>query len=299
MTLDADIAHRRTARWLETACLFFVALGLVLPVAYESPLFAQYRGAIAAVIRDPSLVDGPTARLAVGITGGSIAGKWLAHWAIVRFAVRARRRWALHATVAGLLGWFTVDSLSSLLAGAWANVVMVNLLPLLVVLPLAWRLRSGCDAPPLERDLAQTWPSRVALATSIIGVGAGLVIAFGMTTPLFDAWWAGLGDAHFAGRAPSESARTLVRFFAGPIGGSTVGQFVLFAFIARYATRAGEAWAPRWALLALLVWAVTDSTWSLVAGAPFNVLLVDVPCVALAAPPLVWSIAMRTSPISR
>jgi hypothetical protein len=291
-----DPSHLRTTRWLEGVCLSFVGLGVCLPIAYASAPFALYRSAIADAIGDASLVDGPTARLAVGIIGGSIAGKWLAHWAVVRFGVRERQRWALRATVFGLLAWFVVDSLSSLIAGAWANVVMVNLLPLVLVLPLVARLRRSCGEAAPPSDPQQAGPARLSFATALVGIASGLAIAFAMGTPLFARWWDALGDAQFGGQAPSEGARAIVRFFAGPIGGSTAGHFVLLAFVARHAIRAGERWAPRWSLLSILAWAVTDSAWSVSAGGIFNVLLVNVPCAVLLTPPLVWSIAKSRAP---
>jgi hypothetical protein len=150
-----------------------------------------------------------------------------------------------------LLAWFVVDSVSSLLAGAWANVVLVNWLPLALVGPLLWRLRRTCDLPPPASDPVQSWPAGLALASAVIGIGSGLAIAFALNTPLFSLWWDGLGTAHFGGEAPGSSARALVGFFAGPIGGSTVGLFVLLAFVARDAIRAGEGWAPRWSLFAM------------------------------------------------
>jgi hypothetical protein len=78
MSDDLDATHRKTAGRLEVVCLCFIGLGVLLPIVYASPLFAPYRSAVADAIGDTALVDGPTARLAVGITGGSIAGKWLA-----------------------------------------------------------------------------------------------------------------------------------------------------------------------------------------------------------------------------
>lgn len=288
-------AHERVSRWLEMACLGFVALGVLLPVAYASPLFAVYRAAIVAVSGDASRIDGPTARLVVGITGGSIAGKWLAHWAVVRFGVRARYAWAYRATLAGLVSWFVVDSVSSLVAGAWANVVMVNLVPLLVVGPLAWRLRVTCARADSPRDASHRGTARFAVGTAVAGIVAGGLIAFALETPLFAPWWSGLADAHFHGAVVPTSVRALVRFFAGPIGGSTVGMSVLLALNARHAIAAGQVWAPRWSLLAVFAWAVTDSAYSALAGAVFNVFMVNLPYVAIASVPLVWAMVRDAS----
>lgn len=280
----------RAVRWLEAVCLGFVALGAVLPFAYATPPFAPYRAAVADAIGDPALAaNGATLRLVLGITGGSIAGKWALHWAVVRHGLRARRRWARDATLAGLCAWFVLDSASSLLAGAWANVVMVNLLPPLLLLPalaLVWRDATEPCAPPREPHVR---PARLALATALLGAASGAVIALGMDTRAFDVWRAGLGAALFGGGEVPAAARALVRYFSGPIGGATLGQFVLAAYVARFAMPAGERWAWRASLASVLLWALLDSAYSLSAGASFNVVLVNLPCVAVLAPPLVWA----------
>ena len=286
----ADRSFERAATALEVVCLGFASLGLVLPLAYATPMFALYREAVAAAVSDPALpASSPTLTLVLGITGGSIAGKWVAHWAVVRFGVRHRQRWARDATLAGLLSWLALDSASSLWAGAWANVVFVNVMPPLLLGPLLWRVWSSCDRPPDPADARHRSPARLALATAVIGCGTGLVIALGMDTPLFDVWRAGLADAHFGGAPISASTRALVRFFAGPIGGATLGQFVLLAYIAKYALPAGAGWAWRASLGSLLVWALVDCGYGVVSGGAFNILLVNLPCLGLVAPPLLWA----------
>ena len=279
----------RYARWLEAVCLFFTLLGVLLPVAFSTPPFTLYRDAVGSAVGDASVLDLDVARMVLGITGGSIAGKWALHWAIVRYGVRARRRWAWRATLAGLAAWFFVDSISSLLGGAWANVAMINGLPPLLVLPLAYKLRPHCTEPDAALDPAQAGVARLAVASGVLGVGSGLVIAFATESPAFDAWWAGLSAAHFGGGEVPATVHALVRYFAGPIGGSTVGQCVMLVLLARHALAAREAWAWRWALISVLLWALTDSAWSLSAGGAFNVWLVDVPSAALLLAPLAWA----------
>lgn len=279
----------RTARWLEWVCLFFVALGVLLPVVFPTPPFAMYRSAVADAIGDAHVLELPIARLVAGITGGSIAGKWALHWAIVRFGIRARRRWAWQATIAGLATWLFVDSISSLLGGAWANVVMINGMPPLLVLPLAWRLRAGCDQEASTPIASEAAVARLATASAVLGVVSGVVIAFGTSSALFDAWWSGLSHAQLDGAPVPDAMRALVRFFAGPIGGSTAGQCVMLARVAQRAIAAREPWAGRWSAISVLVWALTDSSWSLSAGGAFNVWLVNVPCALLLLTPLAWA----------
>ena len=270
-------------------CLGFVALGLLLPLAFPSAPFAPYRDAVSRAIGDPHTLDLDAARLVSGITGASIAGKWTLHWALVRFGVRERYRWAWRATLAGLNTWFVVDSTSSLLGGAWANVVMINGLPLALVLPLAWRLRESCTRDPEVAQPAERSVSRAAIASGVLGVGSGIAIAFAIDTPIFDAWWQGLSSAQFGGGAVPSSVHALVRYFAGPIGGSTAGQCVMLCFVARYAIAARSGWAWRWSAISVLVWALADSAWSVSARGAFNVALVNLPAASLLLAPLAWA----------
>lgn len=238
----------RSVRWFEAACFGFLLLGLVLPWAYASPLFAVYRTMIDRAVGE-SVADGGGARFLVGLTGGAIAGKWAAHWVVARFGLRARQRWAVRASLVGLLGWFVVDSTTSLLAGAWANVLLVNLMPLAVGLPLLRviaRETDHDDAPPTA-----TRASAVAAVVSALCVVAGIVLAFSLHSSLFAPWQTWFLAKFFPGRAFDGGPLGLVRWFAGPIGGSTVGHFALLFFLARYVP-------TRSALLAgavsLLIW---------------------------------------------
>lgn len=289
MTTELD----RYARWLERVCLAFVGLGVTLPIAFPTPPFAIYRDAVANAVGDASVLDLDVARLVAGITGGSIAGKWALHWAVVRFGIRERRRWAWQATMAGLVTWFAVDSSSSLLGAAWANVVMINGLPPLLVLPLAWRLRAHCDREPAAPVSSEAPVARLSIATAAIGVVSGLAIAFGTSSPLFDAWWVGLSSAQLHGASVPDATRALVRFFAGPIGGSTAGHCVMLALVARHGIAASAPWAARWSAVSVLVWVLTDSAWSFASNGAFNVWLVNVPCAVMLLTPLAWAATRR------
>ena len=280
-------------RWV---CLGFVGLGVGLPFVYGLAPFALYRDAVSTFVGDAALAtDSPTLRLCLGMTGGSIAGKWMAHLAVVRLGMEGSTTpaWAWRATLSGLVGWFVVDSLSSLLAGAWANVVFVNFVPPLLVLPLlifGFGTRSQSAAPPLRPAL------RVALIASVLGALSGLSIAFLGDGPLFGPWREALGAAHFGGALP-DSGRALVRFFLGPIGGSTFGHFVLVAALVRHAPsmEGGERRALTWAAFSVLTWFLFDSALSLASGAAFIVWMVNVPALLLTVVPLTFA-ALTASP---
>lgn len=222
----------RHIRWFEAACVAFLLLGLVLPWAYASPLFAIYRAMLDRAVGAP-VASSSGARFLVGITGGAIAGKWAAHWVVARFGLRAHQRWAVRASLAGLLGWFVVDSAISLLVGAWANVLLVNLMPLAVGLPLLRAIARDCDGDAAS-PAAATRRAWVVGLMSAVAIVAGLVLA-----------------GRFSGGALDGGPSGLVRWFAGPIGGSAVGHLALLFFLGRYAP-------TRDALLAgaasLLIW---------------------------------------------
>lgn len=269
----------------------FAALGLTLPLAYHVPLFAPYREAVAATVGDTALATtSPTLLLCLGMTGGSIAGKWVAHLAVARTGLARGERWAVRATLAGLFAWLVLDTTVSLAQGAWANAVLINPMPALWLLPaLAWYLRgvspSDPAAPPLRPAL------RVALGTSVLGAASGLLIAHQGDGALFGPWRVALSAAQFAGAEVPDAARALVRFFLGPIGGSTLGHFVLVAFLVRHAPLGDERRVLLWALGSVLTWFVLDSTCSVLAGAAFNVWMVNLPALVLTAGPLGWAAA--------
>lgn len=294
MTTSNDSASRlhagpgpRAARAIAWVSLGFVLLGLTLPIAYFLPPFALYREALLALVQDRALVGGsPTLSLILGMTGGSIAGKWVAHYAVARLGLVRSEAWAVRATLAGLLGWFFLDSAASLVYGAAANVWMINPMPLLLVVPLlarGFREREELPAPPLRPAL------QLALGASVLGAGTGLMIALSGDGLPFAPWRAALSDAHFHGTPVPDSARALLRFFLGPIGGSTFGHFILVSYLVRYAPQLGERRALGWAALSVITWCAFDSVISLSCGAAFNVWMVNLPALALTALPLAYA----------
>lgn len=289
---DAGAASERRAAWLEACCAGFALLGVVLPLAYDAPLFAPWRAGLEALLTDPASARGtPTLGLLLGITGGSIAGKWVAHLAIVRCALRRRLRWARYASIAGLLSWFLLDSAVSISEGALFNVLWVNLAPLLVfgVPLLAAARRDDGPTPPARRSRGLR---RAALAVQVamaVGALSGVVIAAGPDTIAFAPWRAALADAHFGGGAIPHDALVIARVLFGPIGGTVLAQFVLLAAIARFAIARGEAWGAPACAASLLAWFAVDAGWSFAHDAAFNAWMVDVPTLLLTLPPLAWA----------
>jgi hypothetical protein len=278
---------RVLARWIEFVSWAFVVLGITLPLTFHAAPFASYREALAnwavgaATIPD---ADVDLVGLLLGITGGSIAGKWIVHACLARGPLAEGRAWARDLTLRGLALWFLVDSACSLRIGAAFNVWMINLAPLLLVgLPL-WLSRSRFEDEPAPVLL----PAAAVLCrwTSLFGASTGLVIAVGGATPLFGPWFAGLESAHYGGAALTDGARRLALFFFGPVGGCVLAQFVLLTgLVLREGASRRVAAAG---VLSIGGWFFIDSAWGLVHDGLFNILLVNLPSMLVTLPPWVW-----------
>lgn len=279
-----DPTRSPIARALAATTIAFVALGVALPVAIDAPPFAPYRDALDDAIG--SGADPRTRTLLFGITGGSIAGKWVAHLALVSPLVRGER-WARRASVAGLASWLVLDSTISLAHGAWWNVVYVNVVPVLTFGALLALTRSA-DAGSAPPAITPGSPAWWVMAVAALGATSGLVIALGGTSMLFAPWRAGLGEAHYGGALPPAASHLAATLF-GPIGGATFAQFLLLGSLARERVARGDVRALDWTIASLLAWLVPDCAWSLASGGLFNVLLVNVPFAALTLPPLLWA----------
>lgn len=84
----------------------------------------------------------------------------------------------------------------------------------------------------------------------------------------------------------SQEARKVFQFSLVMLGATTAGFFVMFGFVARYGLLNRQRWA-HWTLSGGLgTWFVLDSAASIAVGATFNVLLVNLPCLAVLGIPL-------------
>lgn len=68
-----------------------------------------------------------------GIIGGTIVGFHVLMVFISENAFKRRETWAWWAMVAGMTGWFVIDSGISLYYGAIHNVVLINLVALILI----------------------------------------------------------------------------------------------------------------------------------------------------------------------
>jgi hypothetical protein len=126
-----------------------------------------------------------------------------------------------------------------------------------------------------------TWLQLACLLFGLHGLGW---VLWGSFDPL-GAWDGLAADALFEGRTPPEVIR-FRRFILGPFGATSAGYFFLLFFVLRYPFQRRERWAYRAVVGSLSLWFVVDSTASVLHGALFNVLLVNVPCITVLGLPL-------------
>ena len=197
--------------------------------------------------------------LLLGILGGSIVGKWAAALGLASI----RQRWAWWSLLAGLLVWFLLDSEVSAAHGAWFNLWMANLWPLLLVGgALALHPRGGQGPPPRWTPLA--W-------ACLVNAVGGLVMAVGINTPLFQVWTSRvLANPDWLG------------LLFGPIGATICAHFVMLV----PAARRGH---DRLVVLTVLAWFVVDSARTVAEGAWFNLLLINLPCLVMVGGAALWT----------
>jgi hypothetical protein len=121
-------------RWMLIASLFFTAFGILAALAPDSVLFELWISEI-----DRTFFMGPIDPQArtmrgflMGPLGGTIAGSYLLQSFVVAIPFKRKERWAWHAIVWSTLLWFAVDSLVSALHGAYFNIYLINLMPLVI-----------------------------------------------------------------------------------------------------------------------------------------------------------------------
>ena len=120
--------------WLLYSSLFFMAFGVFVAIAPNSFLISPWTNAV-----DARFFPGETPPDAVALRaflmaplGATIAGTYLLQTFVVIHGFRKRENWAWHAILYSTLLWFGVDSMMSVVHGAYFNIAMINLAPLVV-----------------------------------------------------------------------------------------------------------------------------------------------------------------------
>jgi len=137
----------RACSWLLYTSIFFTLFGVVVAVAPNFPPLAVWTSAVDSHFfpKGPEPNAMALRAFMMAPLGGTIAACYLLQTLVVAYAFRRRERWAWHAVLWSTLLWFVVDSGMSVLHGAYFNVYLINIFPLIVFgIPLfATRSRAG------------------------------------------------------------------------------------------------------------------------------------------------------------
>lgn len=265
-------------RFLRGACAGFAVFGVLAAFFGMSFVFSVWREFAAdALFEDPAAFErlGAFAPATLGILGGSIAGKWVAAFWLVREPLARAERWSWWALLAGLLLWFGIDSTMSIVHRAFFNVWMINLGPLLLVGVPLLLVRGGLGpSEPHERPVGA---ARVLFQLCVGLAAFGVAVAVASTSPLFGFYSRWIVDAFFAGE-PRAEAQIWQGFIYGPIGATFAAHFAMLAAILRCAS--SQPWAYRAVITSMLAWFVPDTLTGMLHGAWFNVLWINVPSMA-------------------
>lgn len=130
------------------------------------------------------------------------------------------------------------------------------------------------------------WGRYLSSMSILFGIQATTWVLFGSFDPLgfYDRL---LAQALFEASTLPFAAATAFSFAVVPLGSTTAAFFLLVHALVRHGFPKRERWCFRAVVAALLLWFCLDSAFSVVHGAWFNVLLVNVPCLLLLGVPLI------------
>lgn len=128
-----------SVRWLKTAAVLSAAFGLAMVLALATPL-SQALGffldlALLPLDGGQRLEPGP-ASLMTAISGGLLCGFCALIYLVTEHVYSANPPLGRRLLIPALLAWYIPDSLGSLAAGAWFNVVMNSAFLALFLVPL-------------------------------------------------------------------------------------------------------------------------------------------------------------------
>lgn len=273
---------------LLASCAMFALVGVTLALAGEL-VFGLWRDAVAEALWGGAFPESlrEYAAFTDGVLGASIAGKWVACLWLVHEPIRRRERWGLAALLAAHLTWFAIDATASVMLGAWVNVWMIDLLPLVLVGGLAvalWPHTKATARPPGPIRASVRLLALVCLASIAIGV----LCAFAIRSPIFHYYGAATAETFFGG-ATEGAWVDWQRFAYGLIGATIAGQFVALAVMLARAPH--ERWVLHAVASSMTVWFVLDTSLSALHGAWFNIVQVNLPSYLAAVIPWAFSYA--------
>ncbi|GAB5436665.1 excinuclease ABC subunit A [Falsiruegeria mediterranea] len=138
---DTKTAHN-TAQWLKSAAVFCISIGLAMamaPFTFLAPALSFFVDLAHLPLDGAQQINTDTEALLSAISGGLLCGLGAAVWLITDHLHARDPALARRMITLTLLAWYVPDSLGSLAAGAWFNVVMNSgflalfLVPILMV----------------------------------------------------------------------------------------------------------------------------------------------------------------------
>ena len=140
--------------WLKLASATVIAFGLLFFLSTLPPLSTPMAFLVDLIFWP---IDGgedlaaPPSRLLLAISGGVMAGWGLLLWQITTHLYPSDPHLARSLILTSVAIWFVVDSLGSILAGAWLNALFNIVFLEMFVIPL-WRAPSASE-PQAETGL--------------------------------------------------------------------------------------------------------------------------------------------------
>lgn len=134
-------ALTRPERALQYVCVGFAVFGVVLAAGATSPLFSVYAQAIAR-----TWFDGHAPAAVADwqdVVYPAIGAVFCGHFVMLAMAVRhaADRAFARRVVAVSMLAWFSIDSATGVVHGAWFNVLGINAASLVAVAVPWWLSR--------------------------------------------------------------------------------------------------------------------------------------------------------------
>ncbi len=283
-------------RWYGAGvCACFAFAGGTLAFFGDSFLFEPYNQALRDIFFEggaPSPGAAGFQALTLGQLGGTQAGRWAMLALIVWHGWKRRRRWVQPAVTASLLISFVIDSAISVFYGAVFNVWMMNIAPMLLLLPamaLMYRFRplKGSREPGEPDREFQFW-YRWMLIASILPAAQGVFTAIFASPDPFDIYANHIREFFWAADIPAADDR-FRRFLLGSLGGALAGYFTAQYFLVRFTWSRRLTWGRDAIAAGLLLWFTVDSTVSIMHGAWFNLYLVNVPTLIAIGMPLLMT----------
>ncbi len=124
----------RWCAWLLYSSVFFAFFGVTVALAPGFPFLLPWTAAVDAHFfpHGPDAGGSALRAFMMAPLGGTIAAYYLLQSLVVAHAFRAREKWAWRAILWSTLIWFVVDSGMSALHGAYFNIYLINIFPLLI-----------------------------------------------------------------------------------------------------------------------------------------------------------------------